>query len=41
MLSIKGLKWLQSVNYDDKTHEERWILLKAAKIAYPEDKKEE
>ena len=41
MLSIEVLKWLQSVNYEDKTPEEQWILLKAAKILYPEDKKEE
>lgn len=37
MLSIKALRWLKEVNYKDKSHEERMILIKAAKIAYPED----
>lgn len=37
LLSMTALKWLKSVNYGEKNHEERMILIKAAKIAYPND----
>lgn len=37
LLSMKALQWLKSVNYGEKSHEERMILIKAAKIAYPDD----
>ena len=36
LLSLEALNWLVSVNYGSKSHEERMILIKAAKIAYPE-----
>ena len=36
MLSEKAIEWLNSVDYWLKTHEERIILIKAAKIAYPD-----
>lgn len=41
MLSKEALKWLESINYQQFTHEERIILLKAAMIAYPNNNKEE
>lgn len=37
LLSMTALEWLNSVDYAHKTHEERMILIKAARIAYPED----
>lgn len=35
LLSIEAIAWLQSVNYESKSHEERMKLIEAAKIAYP------
>ena len=35
MLSMQALEWLNSVDYSNKSHEERMALIKAAKIAYP------
>ena len=35
LLSMDALMWLKSVNYAEKDHEERMLLIKAAKIAYP------
>ena len=35
LLSIEALKWLKSVDYTHRTHEERLILIKAAKILFP------
>ena len=40
MLSVKALEWLKSVDYNGKNHEERMILVKAAKILYPADDEE-
>lgn len=39
LLSMKALSWLHSaeVNYDDKEHEERMVLFKAARILFPDD----
>lgn len=36
LLSMEALTWLHSINYKEKDHEERVLLIKAAKIAYPE-----
>lgn len=36
LLTLEALAWLKSIDYASKTHEERIILIKAAKIAYPE-----
>ena len=41
MLSKEAIEWLQSIEYQKFTHEQRMILLKAAMIAYTEEKKEE
>lgn len=35
LLSVEALKWLKSVDYQSKSHEERMTLISAAKIAYP------
>lgn len=35
MLSEKALEWLNQINYFNRTHEERMVLIKAAKILYP------
>lgn len=35
MLSLEALYWLKSVGYGKYGHEERMILIKAAKILYP------
>ena len=35
LLNIEALNWLKSINYAKKSHDERMILIKAAKIAYP------
>ena len=35
LLSINALNWLKSIDYGAKTHDERMILISAAKIAYP------
>lgn len=35
LLSMEAIQWLHSVNYGEKSHEERMMLIKAAKIAYP------
>lgn len=35
LLSLEALEWLKSVDYTNRTHEERMILLKAAKILFP------
>ena len=37
MLSDEALIWLQSIGWIDFTHEERMILLQAAKILYPNE----
>ena len=36
LLSLEALEWLKSVDYSSKNHEERMILIQAAKIAYPD-----
>ena len=36
LLSIKALMWLKSVSYSEKSHEERMLLIDAARIAYPD-----
>lgn len=36
LLSIEALTWLKSVGYSDKSHEEREVLIHAARIAYPD-----
>ena len=41
MLSKEAIEWLQSIEYQKFTHEQRMILLKAAMIAYPDKSKEE
>lgn len=35
LLSYEALEWLKSIDYASKNYEERMILIKAAKIAYP------
>ena len=35
LLSLEALAWLKSIGYANKTHEERIILIQAAKIIYP------
>lgn len=37
LLSMEALLWLKSVDYTNKNHEDRMLLIKAAKIAYPDD----
>ena len=37
LLTLEALQWLKSADYAHKNHEERMILIKAARIAYPED----
>ena len=37
LLSEEALKWLSSVSYCEKTHEERMVLISAARIAYPDN----
>ena len=37
LLSIKDLKWLKSVDYQNRSHEEREILIKAARILFHDD----
>ena len=41
MLSKEAIEWLQSIEYQKFTHEQRMILLKAAMIVYPDKSKEE
>lgn len=36
LLSVEALEWLKSVDYANRTHEERMILIAAAKILFPE-----
>ena len=36
LLSLEALAWLKSIDYAKKTHEERMVLIKAAKILYPD-----
>ena len=36
LLSVKALEWLKSVDYAHRTHEERMILIKTARILFPE-----
>lgn len=36
LLSLEALAWLKSIDYANKTHEERMILIDAARIAYPD-----
>ena len=35
LLSLEALAWLKSVDYKNRNHEERMILIKAAKILFP------
>ena len=35
MLSFEALEWLKSVDYANRNHDERMILIKAAKILFP------
>lgn len=35
LLSAEAIQWLKSIGYEDKNHDERMALIKAAKIAYP------
>lgn len=37
LLSLEALQWLTNIDYVHKNHEERMILIKAARIAYPRD----
>jgi len=37
LLSIEALNWLKSVDYMHRSHEERQVLIKAAKILFPND----
>ena len=37
MLSLEALAWLKSVGYGSYGHEDRMILIKAAKILFPSD----
>lgn len=37
MLSLEALAWLRSIHYASFSHEERMILIKAAKILFPSD----
>lgn len=37
MISKEALEWLESIGYEKFKTDERMILLKAAKIAYPEN----
>ena len=41
LLSLEALAWLKSVGYGEKSHEERKALIRAARIAYPDDDEEE
>ena len=41
MLSKEALKWLDSINYEKFSYDQRRILLQAAIIAYPNKNKEE
>ena len=41
MLSEAALIWLHSIDWKKFTHEERMILLQAAKIAYPNDEEDD
>lgn len=41
LLSFDALQWLMSVGYGQKTHEERMVLIKAAKIAYPNENEQD
>lgn len=36
LLSLEAIEWLTTIGYDKKTHEERMILIEAARIAYPD-----
>lgn len=37
MLSLNALLWLKSINYESYNHENRMLLIKVAKVLYPED----
>ena len=37
MLSKEAISWLNSVKFRKRPHEERLVLIKAAKILHPED----
>lgn len=37
LLSHDALMWLRSVNFTDRSHEERVELIKVAKILFPND----
>lgn len=41
MISEEALKWLVSIHYENFDLEDRMILLKAANLAYPKNKKME
>ena len=36
LLSINAIDWLKSIDYASKSHEERMVLIEAARIAYPD-----
>ena len=35
LLSKDALEWLKAVRYGERSHEERMVLIKAAKILFP------
>ena len=37
LLSQEALKWLKSLDYANRSHEERMILLKVARIIFQEE----
>ena len=41
LLSIEALKWLTSVDFTHRNHEERMTLIAAAKILFPNDEEDE
>lgn len=41
MLSEQAIKWLESIQYEKFSHEERIILLRAAMIIYPDNEEVE
>lgn len=41
LLSMAALDWLKSIGYGSKNHEERSLLIKAARVAYPTSPEED
>ena len=37
LLSKDALAWLKEVRYGERSHEERMVLIKAAKILFPDE----